>query len=62
MTESERAVMPQQTGPVSVSVFEDEGVKKERRKRERGGLLKSCVHLSHSFYLFSLFVFFSPHL
>lgn len=41
------------------SVFEDGGVKKgERRMRERGGLLKSRVHLSHSFYLFSLFVFF----
>lgn len=58
MTESERAVIPQAERP-SISARTEEK-KKGGRERERDGLLKSRVHLSHSFLFILLVCFFSP--
>ena len=60
MTESERAVIPQAERP---SISEGGGGKRGGggdRERERDGLLKSRVHLSHSFLFILLVCFFSP--
>lgn len=67
MTESERAVIPEQTGPQSIFCTRGRRREKGGRKRERGGLLKSRVHLSHSFLFILLVCFFllisnTPHL